>query len=367
MPDDTPELSSAKESTVEEQDPADFSWLKPERGSLPLTAKAWCLDFSSLVAEKLADHMPGTRDWLLRSFSTYLDNPGSSSEGKADGKGEGATTKNQNLFWLLGSGGTGKTVTAVAAVRQNVVRSFFRHIFWLTVGADAVGSWLARLRYVDAGITQKQILGPPRQSERRAENDLATLREAARAQKTWPEQVAAMQQAAQVLRESAQRENRVARGVAQYEAQKQAHKAEDSDPETSGDEDDGADDDLDDVMVAKIVADLPPLRARPPPPVDPNDANVQLACFRFSLERPETLEAILLARADPNLIVGDGTISPLRKAMLYARENKDAARMRELLLEHGADESAYERRRWEERCAADAGEAAWLQNFHRSA
>ena len=53
--------------------------------------------------------------------------------------------------------------------------------------------------------------------------------------------------------------------------------------------------------------------------------------------------------------------------MLYARENKDAARMRELLLENGADESAYERRRWEERCAADAGEAAWLQNFHRSA
>ena len=90
---------------------------------------------------------------------------------------------------------------------------------------------------------------------------------------------------------------------------------------------------------------------------------MQLACFRFSLERPETLEAILLARADPNLIVGDGNISPLRKAMLYARENKDAARMRELLLEHGADESAYERLRWEERCAADAGEAAWLQNF----
>ena len=100
---------------------------------------------------------------------------------------------------------------------------------------DAAGSWLARFQYVDCGITKKEIVGPPRQSERRAENDLATLREAARAQKTWPEQVAAMQQAAQVLRESAQRENRVARGVAQYEAQKQAHKAEDSDPETSGD------------------------------------------------------------------------------------------------------------------------------------
>ena len=48
------------------------------------------------------------------------------------------------------------------------------------------GSYHARFRYIDAGITEKKILGPPRQSERRAENDLATLREAARAQKTWP-------------------------------------------------------------------------------------------------------------------------------------------------------------------------------------
>ena len=46
------------------------------------------------------------------------------------------------------------------------------------------GSYHARFRYIDAGITEKKILGPPRQSERRAENDLATLREAARAQKT---------------------------------------------------------------------------------------------------------------------------------------------------------------------------------------
>ena len=179
-----------------------------------------------------------------------------------------------------------------------------------------------------------------------------------------------MQQAGQVLRESAQRENRVARGVAQYEAQKQAHKTDDSDPETSGDEDDGADDHyygLDEAAVAKMNEDTPPQRAQPPPPCEANHANAQLACFLPFHEKPETLEAILLARADPNLIVGDGNISPLRKAMLYARENKDAARMRELLLEHGADESAYERRRWEERCAADAGEAAWLQNFHRSA
>ena len=40
---------------------------------------------------------------------------------------------------------------------------------------DAAGSYYARFRYIDAGITEKKILGPPRQSERRAENDLATL------------------------------------------------------------------------------------------------------------------------------------------------------------------------------------------------
>ena len=238
------------------------------------------------------------------------------------------------------------------------------------VGQDAAGSYYARFRYIDAGITEKRILGPPRQGEHRAETDLAVIREAALEKKTWPEQITAMQHAAQRLREKAQFENSVARGVAQYEAQKQAHKAADSYLESSGDEDDGADDEyygLDNAAIAKMVKELPPLRPQPPPPVDVNDANVQLACFRFSLEKPETLEAILLARADPNLLVGDGDISPLQKAMLFTRDQKDVVRMRELLLEHGASESAYERLRWNERRAADAGEPAWLRNFHRSA
>ena len=53
------------------------------------------------------------------------------------------------------------------------------------------------------------------------------------------------------------------------EVQKQAHKADDSDPGTSGDEDDGADDHyngLDDAGIAKIVQDIPPQRVQPPPP-----------------------------------------------------------------------------------------------------
>ena len=76
-------------------------------------------------------------------------------------------------------------------------------------------------------------------------------------------------------------------------------------------------------------------------------------------------EEILRARADPNLIVGDD-VSPLRKVITFAR-NPDVARMRELLLAYGASESAFERQRWAERRAADACDAAWLENYHRSA
>ena len=91
---------------------------------------------------------------------------------------------------------------------------------------------------------------------------------------------------------------------------------------------------------------------------------MQLALFRPNNETPETLEAILRANADPNLIVDDD-ISPLRKVIAFARNN-DVVRMRELLLEHGAFESAFERQRWEERQRSDATDAAWLKNFHRS-
>ena len=44
-----------------------------------------------------------------------------------------------------GMGGTGKTVTAVAAVREHAVRAFFREIHWLTVGADAIGERIKQL------------------------------------------------------------------------------------------------------------------------------------------------------------------------------------------------------------------------------
>jgi hypothetical protein len=47
---------------------------------------------------------------------------------------------------MHGMGGTGKTVTTVAVVQEQVVRAYFSHIYWLTVGADAVGEKIRQLQ-----------------------------------------------------------------------------------------------------------------------------------------------------------------------------------------------------------------------------
>ena len=97
-----------------------------------------------------------------------------------------------------------------------------------------------------------------------------------------------------------------------------AHKTDDSGPESYGDADDGYEDPYADIDVKAFVKQLEKQQdkkiVQKPPPTDVNDATVQLACFRPINETPDTLGAILLARADPNLVVGDG-ISPLRRSL----------------------------------------------------
>jgi hypothetical protein len=56
---------------------------------------------------------------------------------------------------MHGMGGTGKTVTTVAVVREKVVREHFCHIYWLTVGADAVGEKIRQLQ----SALHKQLTG----------------------------------------------------------------------------------------------------------------------------------------------------------------------------------------------------------------
>ena len=60
-----------------------------------------------------------------------------------------------------GMGGTGKTVTAVAAVQDRAVRVRFSNIYWLTVGADAVGERILALQ----AMLYKQLTGKGMQDE----------------------------------------------------------------------------------------------------------------------------------------------------------------------------------------------------------
>ena len=70
-----------------------------------------------------------------------------------------------------GMGGTGKTVTAVAVVRETAIRRRFSQIYWLTVGADAVGEKVKQLQ----AVLHKQISGKGIQAEEKDEQEWQQL------------------------------------------------------------------------------------------------------------------------------------------------------------------------------------------------
>eukprot|EP00935_MAST-01C_sp_MAST-1C-sp1_P001692 g1692.t1 len=78
-----------------------------------------------------------------------------------------------------GMGGTGKTVTAVAAVRDKAVRQHYSEIFWLTVGADAVGERISQLQMT----LFKQLTGKAAKSEETNGQELQRMLVTAMAEK----------------------------------------------------------------------------------------------------------------------------------------------------------------------------------------
>ena len=70
-----------------------------------------------------------------------------------------------------GMGGTGKTVTAVAAVQDTSVRRFFSELYWLTIGADAVGERILALQ----SVLYKSITGKSLTSKDKTEHEHHSL------------------------------------------------------------------------------------------------------------------------------------------------------------------------------------------------
>jgi hypothetical protein len=66
-------------------------------------------DFRELWREKKSAHLQGTREWAFAEILKWLDDPAS-----------------PQLFWLMGGGGTGKSVLT-AELLDRVIRHFCRH------------------------------------------------------------------------------------------------------------------------------------------------------------------------------------------------------------------------------------------------
>ena len=95
----------------------------------------------------------------------------------------------------------------------------------------------AQLKFKNDMRDLETIQGPRRTSKQRAEADLASIRAAAEGWSSRADALKAMGMEAHRLQAQAEFENRVAMGVDQYEAQRQAHTVVDSDPETENDDD----------------------------------------------------------------------------------------------------------------------------------
>jgi len=98
------------------------------------------------------------------------------------------------------------------------------------------------------------------------------------------------------------------------------------------------------------------------PTLTPLEATAELTRFRPIHGKPSDLKHLLECKADPNMPLKLGDISPLRKVMSFAAE-RYVAQMRDLLLQYGANESDKDRERWDSRQQADIAEKIMKNNY----
>ena len=98
------------------------------------------------------------------------------------------------------------------------------------------------------------------------------------------------------------------------------------------------------------------------PTLTPLEATAELTRFRPIHGKPSDLKHLLECKADSNMPLKLGDISPLRKVMSFAAE-RHVAQMRDLLLQFGANENDKDRERWDLRQRADVAEKIMKNNY----
>jgi len=214
--------------------------------------------------------------------------------------------------------------------------------------AEHHGEYCARLQFRDDAGMQKNIRGPDRQDEARAEADLAQIRAAGAVGKTREEGLLIMAAEARRIQEAAKYEAEISAAEMRLRAEDEAEEGfvgfvnSDSEP----------DDEpwLQDYLPKpQEVASTPPSQKQK---LSPIEATAALKIFRPFRSQPADLEHILACRADLNYTLDPDDVSPLRKVILLARA-EHVVKMRQLLFDYGATECDYERERWVSRQRSD--------------
>ena len=205
---------------------------------------------------------------------------------------------------------------------------------------------------------QKNIYGPSRGSQNEAQKDLDQIRVAGGVGATREEALEIMEAEALRIKKLTEYQSEIQQTI---ERMASRDIVDDSD---CTDNDDMSDHSIPDWMKEYPSEDDSPGEASQSTQITltPLEATAELTRFRPIHGTPSDLKYLLECKADANMPLKDGDISPLRKVMSFATE-RYVTQMRELLLQYGAFETDADRERWMLRQRADVAEQIMKNNY----
>lgn len=218
------------------------------------------------------------------------------------------------------------------------------------------GEIRAHLQFRDEEGINIHIRGPSRTTEEEAQKDLTQIRAAGGVGSTREESLQIMQAEARRIKMAAEYQNQIQLTVKRMASQEIV---DESDYE----------DERSDNSVPEWMQEYPSEEDSPEecqqatrPSLTPLEATAGLLKFKPIISKPSDLKYLLECRADPNMPLKTGDISPLRNVMSFAKESH-VTQMRDLLLQYGANENDKDRKRWDLRQQADISEKIMKNNY----
>jgi len=203
--------------------------------------------------------------------------------------------------------------------------------------AEQHHGFCAHVRYRDKQGVLNNIRGPERRHRLEAQKDLDDMRAAGAVGSTREKGLEIMVAEARRIQLSAYLQAE-ARAAQQRQREEELAAEEDAMSEMEPDDEPWL---MDYPSPREDVAPTPAEKL----PLTPAQATEALETFHPVRSCPADLEHLLQCRADPNMPIKEGNISPLRNVIAFARSEVHLEKMRQLLLDYGANESKEDRER----------------------